>query len=173
MTTGTLIFSIMMAPSAQGLFVGAVSLSGSPNITMNAEAKWSQDAPIVVALGCANYTTAAQRLACLRALPAPAVTKVQPPSWGTPGIFGWDILLPPPSAGGQNYAGIVHVDGVLLPMEFEAAMHAGINGEAGIIISNMAAEPDGSYGPVRGFTPAQVRTPRRTSARVTIFVLLF
>lgn len=140
---GTLIFSIMASPAAEGLFAGAISLSGSPNITQNAADKQAQDASLVEAMGCGTGSTAAQRLACMRALPANKVAAVMPGSWGTPGIFGWKDPIPSPKDGGQRYAGIVHVDGFLIQQSFDQALAAGVNSEVGLIISNMMAEPDG------------------------------
>ena len=102
---GTLIFALFSAPSAAGLFTGALSMSGSPNITQGAAAKRRQDAPILATLNCSAPPTPAGRVACLRALPAHALgqaTGALAPSWGTPGIFGWSLPagLPPPAAGG-------------------------------------------------------------------------
>ena len=143
---GTLIFALFAAPSAAGLFAGAISLSGSPNITQSAAAKWEQDAPTVAALGCSTQATPALRVACLRALPAATLAQATGstvPSWGTPGIFGWGLpagIPPPPS--GEHYAGIVHVDGVLLTQPFHQALAAQLVPSA-LIISNMEAEGGG------------------------------
>ena len=145
---GTLIFALFSAPSAAGLFTGALSMSGSPNITQGAAAKRAQDAPILAALNCSAPPTAPLRVACLRALPASALGLATPkPSWDTPGIFGWGLPvgIPPPSAGGWAYAGIVHVDGVLLTAPFHEAL-AGELVPAALIISNMEAEGDGGGG---------------------------
>ena len=147
---GTLIFALFAAPSAAGLFTGAFSMSGSPNITQGAAAKRAQDAPILATLNCSAPPTAAGRVACLRALPAHALgqaTNTLAPSWGTPGIFGWSLPagIPPPAAGGWDYAGIVHVDGVLLTAPFHEALAAELV-PAALIISNMEAEGDGGGG---------------------------
>lgn len=82
---GTLILALFAAPSAAGLFAGAISLSGSPNITMTADVKRTQDAPILKALNCTaanGFATPAARVACLRALPGHTVALAMPkPSW--------------------------------------------------------------------------------------------
>ena len=143
---GTLIFALFSAPSAAGLFAGAISLSGSPNITQSAAAKHAQDAAIVAALGCAAPASPAARVACLRALNASDLARATgptQPSWGTPGIFGWELpagIPAPPS--GEAYAGIVHVDGALLTAPFHEALAAQLV-PAALIISNMEAEGDG------------------------------
>ncbi len=154
---GTLIFALFAAPSAAGLFTGAISLSGSPNITMDAMTKQAQDAPIVAAVGCSGPATAAARVACLRNVSADVLGKATPkPSWDTPGIFGWDSDgIPPPQPGGYDYAGIVHVDGQLLTEPFDVALARELV-PAALVISNMEAEGDGGGSVVaRNQTPAQ------------------
>jgi hypothetical protein len=148
---GTLIFALFCAPSAVGLFAGAISLSGSPNITQSAAAKQAQDAPTQASLGCATQPTAGERVACLRALNASALAQATggtSPSWGTPGIFGWSLPagIPAPPVG-QNYAGIVHVDGTLLTQPLHEAL-ANQLVPASLVISNMEAEGGGG-----GFKP--------------------
>jgi hypothetical protein len=95
-------------------------------------------------MSCPCLYAGTQRLACLRALPAPTVGQAMPQPWNTPGIWGWaaPATLPPPASGGESYAGIIHVDGRTVTLPFVQALAAGINGEAALIISNMAAEPD-------------------------------
>ena len=139
---GTLIFTLLAMPSANNLFTGAYSMSGSPNITMDHAAKLAQDAPIVANLGCGGQAGPA-RAACLRGKPAAMVSAVQPAPWGTPGIFGWlPSGLPPPEAGGMAYFGITHVDGVVVTLPFDDALvNQTVN--ASVIISNMEAECDG------------------------------
>ena len=144
---GTLIFSLFASPSAAGLFTGALSMSGSPNITQGAAAKQAQDARVVAALGCASPPTPAARVACLRALNASTLARATgstSPSWGTPGIFGWGLPagIPAPPAG-EAYAGIVHVDGALVTLPFHEAL-AARTVPAALIISNMEAEGGGS-----------------------------
>ena len=139
---GTLIFALLAMPRASGLFQAAYSMSGSPNITQDHGSKLAQDAPIVSALGCGGDTGPA-RAACLRALPAATVSAAMPESWGTPGIFGWlPSGIPPPTAGGMSYAGIVHVDGVLVTLPLVDAL-VNQTVDAAVVISNMEAECDG------------------------------
>jgi acetyl esterase/lipase len=156
---GTLIFALFAAPRAAGLFTGAISMSGSPNITQDATAKRAQDAPLLGYLGCAVPPTPALRVACLRTLNASILGQASNtlvPSWGTPGIFGWSTPpgIPTPlgqgggrrsttQGGGENYAGIVHVDGELVTQPFDEALAGGLVPSA-LIISNMESEGDGS-----------------------------
>jgi carboxylesterase type B len=149
---GTLVMALMAAPSAAGLFTGGVSLSGSPNITMDATTKRAQDAPLLTSLGCDNatlYPTPSQLVACLRALPAATLAQATPPSWYVPNMFGWSPSSPiaSPSAGGQNLPAIVHVDGSLITRPLTEALTLGGSApgggvDAALILSQMAAEPD-------------------------------
>jgi hypothetical protein len=78
----------------------AISLSGSPNITMNLPTAHEQNQPLLASLGCSELDTRAQRLACLRALPAAAVAKALPWAWTIPGMNGLPL-----SPAGQGYYG--------------------------------------------------------------------
>lgn len=75
----------MSSPASVGLFQRAISLSGSPNVTMSLETAQQQNVPIVAALGCSNFTTWEERLQCMRSVPAATVAAATPPSWLTPG----------------------------------------------------------------------------------------
>ena len=153
---GTLIFTLLAMPAADGLFSAAYSMSGSPNITMSHARKLAQDAPIVSALNCGAQPAGPARAACLRALPAGMVGAAMPSSWGTPGIFGWlPAGIPAPAAGGMAYAAIMHVDGaaVTLPL-LDALLNQTV--DCSVVISNMEAECDGGPGVVlRNATAAQ------------------
>lgn len=79
---GTSIFALMSSPASKGLFHAAISLSGSPNISLSLSKAELQNAPIVKASGCLD-------LACLRAQDVKSLVKLIPESWSTP---GYDIL---------------------------------------------------------------------------------
>lgn len=65
----------------------------------------------------------------------------------TPGIFGWDATTGvPPPPNGMEYVGVVYVDGITIPHPLSRALASGINGDAALVLSNMAAEPDQSPG---------------------------
>jgi carboxylesterase type B len=67
---GTNIFSLLASPASKGLFHAAISLSGSPNITMDLSQAYEQNQKIVKAVGCDNapdvlgclYNTSAEDL---------------------------------------------------------------------------------------------------------------
>lgn len=81
---GTAIFALMSSPASNGLFAGAIALSGSINISMSLPQAYAQNAPIVTALGCAGGATPAERVTCMRALNADQLTAAIPASWNTP-----------------------------------------------------------------------------------------
>eukprot|EP00475_Leptophrys_vorax_P010710 TRINITY_DN1728_c0_g1_i1.p1 TRINITY_DN1728_c0_g1~~TRINITY_DN1728_c0_g1_i1.p1 ORF type:complete len:579 (+),score=141.60 TRINITY_DN1728_c0_g1_i1:767-2503(+) len=139
---GTLIFALMAAPVSQGLFRGAISLSGSANMSMTADVKFQQDADLVGSLGCSNAATASDRLQCMRSVPANQVGLAMPNTWNTP-IPDWTNQgMPQPKDGGFNFAGIVYVDGKLIQMSFKDSFASGINGDVGFIFSNTQSELD-------------------------------
>lgn len=85
-SAGTSIFALLSSPLSRGLFQRAISLSGSPNITMDLRTAEAQNAPVVEQLGCANNETSwEERLQCLRDVPANVVPSAMPHSWTTPG----------------------------------------------------------------------------------------
>jgi carboxylesterase type B len=136
-----LIFGLLASPAAQGLFKGAISLSGSPNMSMDAATKLAQDRHFVSDLGC-DLSTTSERLTCLRALPASKIASAFPDSWYA-NVPDWtNSGLPLPEEGGFNFVSLIYVDGVLMPKSLQDALHSGINGDVGIIISNMQAEFD-------------------------------
>lgn len=89
---GTSIFALLSSPFSRGLFHGAISLSGSINITMDSERAFSQNQIIADLLKCSGDSTAA----CLRNASVGQLVQAQrESSWGqTPGIFGLDKTCP-------------------------------------------------------------------------------
>lgn len=89
---GTSIFALLSSPLSRGLFHGAISLSGSINITMDTERAFSQNQIIADLLACSGDSTAA----CLRNASVEQLVQAQrESSWGqTPGIFGLDKTCP-------------------------------------------------------------------------------
>jgi hypothetical protein len=109
---GTSIFALMSAPSSRGLFqrgrsscerqgllthypqglmlslpclYAAISLSGSPNITMGMAEIETQNRPIVAGAECNVSVDPTERLACLRLADAKTLLAAIPSSWNTPG----------------------------------------------------------------------------------------
>eukprot|EP00038_Savillea_parva_P022305 m.37284 g.37284 ORF g.37284 m.37284 type:complete len:605 (+) comp5510_c0_seq1:85-1899(+) len=123
-------------------FQRAVALSGSPNITMQRAHAEQQNAPIVASLGCAGATDV---LACLRAVPATAVSYGHAPinttwqeydalTWGLPGPE-WRQGFPLP--------GIVIVDGAFITAPLIDLLSVAATGNPiNFLVSNVAEEDD-------------------------------
>lgn len=152
---GTSIFALLCSPASRGLFHGAIALSGSINVSMSLAAGHAQNAPVVEAAGCARSqgggATAAERLACLRALPASALVAAIPNAWNTPGMWGLELL----NQSGMAYQGLPVVDGVVITHSFRDALAAGLV-DVPLMFGNMEFESD--LGPdvdVSSFNQAQ------------------
>jgi carboxylesterase type B len=132
---GTSIFALLSSPASVGLFSAAISLSGSPNITISMDSAENQNVNIPASLNCnnANYSLV---LSCLRSKSVSELLAAIPDSWNTPGIFGVTNKI-----GGMDYAGLVIVDGVTLTMPFDKAMEVGLV-DVDMIVGNMGQEPD-------------------------------
>jgi carboxylesterase type B len=135
----TSVLALVSSPLSLDLFQSAISLSGSPNITMDLRTAQVQNAPIVSLLHCSaadGYPTSSSRLACLRALSTQVLATSIPSAWGIPGMNGLPL-----SPHGQGYAGLVVVDGVLLPLPVQEALKEGVI-DVPLLLGNMAQEVD-------------------------------
>jgi carboxylesterase type B len=140
---GTSIFALLASPLSAGLFSAAISLSGSPNITMSLSQAHAQNRDIIVSSGCAGSPAsasararAAHTVGCLRALSAAQVAALVPAAWGTPRI--WDL---PPDPSGQHFSGLPVVDGSVLAAAFDEALARGVV-DVPVLLGNTAQEPD-------------------------------
>jgi len=135
---GTSIFALLSSPASAGLFSRAISLSGSANMSFTLADAETQNADVVVKLGCAEHQGAAARLQCMRGASTQAVQQLIPSSWDSlKKIWG----LPPPPAAKLGLQGIAIVDGcvVTLPL-LQALQNRTI--DVPIILGSMAQEPD-------------------------------
>lgn len=83
---GTSVFALLSSSASVGLFSAAISLSGSPNITMDLSAAEAQNAQVAAA-GCPKQSEAASSaayLACMRNASVEALLHARPPCWETP-----------------------------------------------------------------------------------------
>ncbi len=107
-----------------------------------------QNQPLLASLGCHSCgggSTRAQRLACLRALPAAAVARALPKAWTIPGMDG----LPLSPAGQGYYGGVgvgVGVEGPpplssiglienLLLLSIQPSIHIGVPVVDGLVLA--------------------------------------
>ena len=130
---GTNIMALLASPASRGLFSGAVSLSASPNITMDLTAAETQDRQFLNNTGCAGV---ADVVACLYALTAEQVALKAPDAWN----FGGDAM---PSKGASpdvapSRAGLIIVDGVTVARP----LLEGFAVDVPVIVQTMVAEDD-------------------------------
>ncbi len=135
---GTSIMALLSSPSAKGLFAGAISMSGSPNISTPLSLAEAQNSHFVSAGkgSCVGAGDSASIMKCLRDLPASDLIAVIPEAWNMPGI--WNL---PKSPSGQHYEGLVIVDGTLIPHDFPTALSMGTV-DVPLIYGNMQCESD-------------------------------
>ena len=135
---GTSVFALMSSPLADGLFHGAVSLSGSPNITMGIEQVHAQNRGIVAASGCSGAGIGSDEdvVACLKSIPAKKLVGLIPPSWELSGLF--DL---PTDPSGQGYAGLPVVDGQVIALPFGESLFQAVV-DVPLLMGNMGQEPD-------------------------------
>lgn len=120
---GTSIFALLASPASRGLFAGALSMSGSANLSMSLGAAYRQNDGFAAATGCATPgSTPAQRIECMRTVAPAALVAAIPASWNTPGLWGLEGLTP----AGRGFAGLPVVDGVVLAASFQDALAAGL-----------------------------------------------
>lgn len=142
---GTSVFSLMASPASKGLFSRAMSLSGSPNVTMDLPTQQRQHASVVTKLGCDQ--PGLDRLACLRnktvsdivaAIPRGADhangTKAHP-SWDMDNIF--TIVS---TRDGARQPGLAVADGDTVQVPLLQALKGEDGVDVPFIVSNMAQE---------------------------------
>jgi carboxylesterase type B len=132
---GTSIMALLSAPSSYGLYAGAISMSGSINISMPLGVAEAQNAHFVDNL-CSSSSSSEAVMACMRGLSVTEIVSQIPSAWLMPGI--WNLPL---SQQGQHYEGLVVVDGAIIPHDFPTALSLGLV-DVPFIFGNMQAEPD-------------------------------
>jgi len=150
---GTSIIALMASSHSKGLFHRAISLSGSPNITMNLERAHRQNSNISTP-ECRGLATGESRLACLRNASIPALLHARPDCWITP-VQG---LIPTSKAGWSQRGaecGLPVVDGKVIEDATLPSLSQG-KIDIPIIIGNMGWE-DGEDG---DFPSWSVKTSR-------------
>ena len=130
---GTSIFALLSSPGSVGLFHGAISLSGSPNISITLSEAYTQNEPLIAQTACSN-TPESELLICLYNLTALEVANMFPDA------FDVSPLLPV-SPSGQNYPGLPIVDGVTITTDLFSALATPIM-DVPLVVQTMRAEMD-------------------------------
>jgi len=136
---GTSVFALLASPSSEGLFHRAISLSGSPNMSLPMHAAEAQNADIIAQTGCqGKHRTYSEVLACMRRMTPRQLTDLIPESWDTPGLFGLPLTTT-----GEHWAGLVIVDGKTIPFAFDEALARGdVSSNVPFIMGAMGQECD-------------------------------
>lgn len=127
---GTQILAMLASPASKGLFHAAISLSGSPNITMDLAAAESQGEGYVERAGCAGATSV---LDCLYGLNSTAAVHATPESWD-PSYTNFPRNPHPPPKAGE-----VIVDGATVTRPLGQALRAGMM-DVTLVLATMSAE---------------------------------
>ena len=147
MWAGTSIFALLSSPGSRGLFHGAISLSGSPNITIDLPAIEAQFAPLVHKK--CSQSSDAEVLECMYNLKPADVATILPIEY---------LAAPtlPVAPAGQNYVGrrmhevlamrdsitgLPVVDGVTVTMDLLSALRSGLI-DVPLLIQSMQCELD-------------------------------
>ena len=138
---GTSVFALLGSKRSAGLFQAGISLSGSPNITMDRATKLQQDAAVAAVIGCPfSAQNNAAQLACLRNLSADFIQLSMPNSWNLPFQFS-NRHLDNASLAGEGYIGLVYVDGVVIEAPIWPAIASGsVSGNVTLVFGNMGQE---------------------------------
>ncbi|CAE8631054.1 unnamed protein product [Polarella glacialis] len=131
---GTSIFALLASPASRGLFYAAISLSGSPNVSMDLSTAEVQNAGITA--GCRG--TGEELLSCLRNASVESLLAAKPACWSNP---MQDIL---PTDGFQwhgrgSQCGLVIVDGRVVQQSSVQALSNGLV-DVAFIVGNMGWE---------------------------------
>lgn len=149
---GTSVFALMSSKESSGLFSAAISLSGSPDISLNLTAAHMQNKNIFSNTSCQSLEANPSKfVACIRGLSVNQIQNLIPQSWNTPGMWG----MPISSSKGMNYDSVVIVDGVTVQQPFPVALEVGLI-NVPLMFGNMGYEPDESPDNiVSGYSNAQ------------------
>eukprot|EP00040_Diaphanoeca_grandis_P042859 m.266211 g.266211 ORF g.266211 m.266211 type:complete len:571 (-) comp65927_c0_seq1:66-1778(-) len=129
---GTQVLALLASPASNSLFSSAMSLSGSPNISMPLETMEDQGRGLVVAVGCEHHPDV---LKCMYSLNTSMLKFSTPSYWSYEGNFDTDTKSPHP----VHYPGLVIVDGVTVTVPLEKALARALV-DVPILFSTMQAE---------------------------------
>ncbi len=135
---GTSVFALLSVSKniTSSLFTGAISMSGSPNISLSLANAELQNASFNSNCNCSRDNNT-EILECMRNLSAIDLVQCVPPSWGLNGV--WNL---PKSQHGQNYTGLVIVDGTVISSSFKNSLATGHGNIVPLMMGNMQCESD-------------------------------
>ncbi|CAK9082779.1 unnamed protein product [Durusdinium trenchii] len=134
---GSNVFAHLASLGSRGLFHRAISLSGSPNITMDRETKEDQDRRLILPrTPCANLS-GPKLLDCLYTADAMALDRALPKSYQ---LFDTLYDYPTTRVGlGASVSALLHVDGVTVSAPVLEALGSGMN-DVPLLLQSMQAE---------------------------------
>ncbi|CAL1141074.1 unnamed protein product [Cladocopium goreaui] len=136
---GTNILAHLASESSRGLFHRAISLSGSPNITMDRQSKEDMDRRLILPNTPCAGMSGEPLLECLYTADAHTLDKALPMSYKIFDVL-WDY--PNNSHGiASRESALLYVDGVTVSAPVEEALRRGIN-DVPILLQSMQAEMD-------------------------------
>ena len=131
---GTSIFGLLSSPGSSNLFHAAISLSGSPNITMDLQTAYAEnDAMLMTSSDCWN-TDLMIMSDCLYNLSGTQLAFLLPESYNV----GTEMPIAPI---GQEYPGLLIIDGVTVVADLHTSLSQGII-DVPLLIQTMLAEQD-------------------------------
>mmetsp|Transcript_180186 Transcript_180186/g.571835 ORF Transcript_180186/g.571835 Transcript_180186/m.571835 type:complete len:584 (+) Transcript_180186:227-1978(+) len=134
---GTSIFALLAAPAAQGLFHAALTLSGSPNVTMARSEKEEQDRALwLPGTGCAAKA-GAELAQCLREADALTLQNALPQSYME---YSFDKSVPDLGKGSLGWSSLAFVDGVTIARPVHEALSSGVAGNVSVLFQNVQCE---------------------------------
>jgi carboxylesterase type B len=131
---GTSIFGLLSSPSSVGLFHSAISLSGSPNITMDLQTAYTQNDEMLTQNSNCSGNNMQFVADCLYNLSATQLAFLLPSSYNV----GTQMPISPI---GQEYPGLLIVDGVTIVSDLFTSLSQPIV-DVPLIIQTMLAEQD-------------------------------
>jgi len=139
---GTSILGHLASRSSRGLFHGAISLSASPNITMDRAAKEAQDRALLLPhTPCAGMSES-KLLDCLYTADAAELDGALPTSYSEPETDAPIFDYPTTKDGlGSRMHGLVFVDGETISMPVLDALRTGLN-DVPLLLQSTQAELD-------------------------------
>lgn len=150
---GTNVLALLASVGSRGLFHRAISLSGSPNLTMDQATKEAQDRELI--LERTRCATATDVRGCLLGLTTQELYSAMPDSYS---YFHALYDYPTDNLGiGARVKALVHVDGATISYPLQEAYRMGIN-DVPLLLQSLQAEMD--CAPVTSLENASVEEVR-------------